>query len=193
MPPPHAGQRGSWCPAPRTIPSNEDEGEETVFQTTDGAVCVDRGVGAGALVHATAAPSGRIERLKVPARAGTKPSKKMTTKAGPVKVPRVVPKKNNGDKDGEEGDDEETVEPKLKRHSLLHAAAAGAIPKMLHAVVDTTVGLVVGDLLGQGPDGSGAQALTTIHDEHRGHRHRHKHEDDEESEEEDKLEEKPMR
>ncbi|KAH9007838.1 hypothetical protein EDB84DRAFT_1682151 [Lactarius hengduanensis] len=40
-------------------------------------------------------------------------------KADMVNVPRVVPKKDDGDDEGEgEGDDEETVEPELKRHPL---------------------------------------------------------------------------
>ncbi|KAH9177259.1 hypothetical protein EDB89DRAFT_1844864 [Lactarius sanguifluus] len=83
--------------------------------------------------------------------------------------------------DDDEGDDEEIVELDPKRHPLLRAAAAGAIPKMSRAAVDAAVGLVVDDLVGRGPGGPGLP-LPPIHD-----RHRHRHEDDGESEE-DELE-----
>ncbi|KAH9003809.1 hypothetical protein EDB86DRAFT_3241102 [Lactarius hatsudake] len=82
----------------------------------------------------------------------------------------------------DEGDDEEIVELDPKRHPLLRAAAAGAIPKMSRAAVDAAVGLVVDDLVGRGAGGPGPAAPLPIHNEHR-----HRHEDDGESEE-DELE-----
>ena len=87
-----------------------------------------------------------------------------------------------GDDGDDEGDDEEIVELDPKRHPLLRAAAAGAIPKMSRAAVDAAVGLVVDELVGQAPGASRSSASSPIHDEHR-----HRHEDDEESEE-DELE-----
>ena len=87
-----------------------------------------------------------------------------------------------GDDGDDEGDDEEIVELDPKRHPLLRAAAAGAIPKMSRAAVDAAVGLVVDDLVGQAPGASRSSASPPIHD-----KHRHRHEDDEESEE-DELE-----
>jgi hypothetical protein len=56
--------------------------------------------------------------------------------------------------DDDDDDDEEIVELDPKRHPLLRAAAAGAIPKMSRAVVDAAVGLVVDDLVGQGSGAS---------------------------------------
>ncbi|KAI9459942.1 hypothetical protein BJY52DRAFT_1186245 [Lactarius psammicola] len=83
--------------------------------------------------------------------------------------------------EGDDGDDEEIVELDPKRHPLLRAAEAGAIPKMSRAAVDAAVGLVVDDLVGRGSDGPGPPALPPTE-------HRHKNEDDEDSEEEDELE-----
>ncbi|KAH9039656.1 hypothetical protein EDB85DRAFT_265993 [Lactarius pseudohatsudake] len=82
----------------------------------------------------------------------------------------------------DEGDDEEIVELDPKRHPLLRAAAAGAIPKMSRAAVDAAVGLVVDDLVGRGSSAPGLQAPPSTHDEH-GHRH-----DDDGESEEDELE-----
>ncbi|KAH9056840.1 hypothetical protein EDB87DRAFT_1566023 [Lactarius vividus] len=84
--------------------------------------------------------------------------------------------------DDDEGDNEEIVELDPKRHPLLRAAAAGAIPKMSRAAVDVAVGLVVDDLVGRGSGGLGLQAPPPIHDEHE-----HRHEEDGESEQ-DELE-----
>lgn len=85
--------------------------------------------------------------------------------------------------DDDDDDDEEIVELDPKRHPLLRAAAAGAIPKMSRAAVDAAVGLVVDDLVGQKPDSPRPPVPPPIHDEHR-----NKREDNEESEEEDELE-----
>ncbi|KAH9027519.1 hypothetical protein EDB83DRAFT_2230224 [Lactarius deliciosus] len=84
--------------------------------------------------------------------------------------------------DDDEGDDEEIVELDPKRHPLLRAAAAGAIPKMSRAAVDAAVGLVVDDLVGRGAGAPEPPAPLPIHSEHR-----HGHEFDGESEE-DELE-----
>ena len=60
---------------------------------------------------------------------------------------------DEGDEDGGDGDDEEIAmdlddpDPDPKHHPLLRA---GALPKMSRAAMDTAVGLVVGDLVGQG-------------------------------------------
>ena len=83
----------------------------------------------------------------------------------------------------DEEDDEAIVELDPKRHPLLRAAAAGAIPKMSRAAVDAVVGLVVDDFVGRGPGGPRPPASPPIHDEHS-----HRREDNEESEEEDELE-----
>ena len=83
-----------------------------------------------------------------------------------------------GDGDDED-DDEDIVELDPKRHPLLRAAAAGAIPKMSRAAVDAAVGLVVEDLVGQKPDASRPSASPPIRDK--------KHGNEEESEE-DELE-----
>lgn len=88
-----------------------------------------------------------------------------------------------GDDGDDEGDDEEIVELDPKRHPLLRAAAAGAIPKLSRAAVDVVVGLVVDDLVGQGLGGPRPPTPLPIHDENR-----HRHGGDEESDEEDELE-----
>jgi hypothetical protein len=80
---------------------------------------------------------------------------------------------NSDDDDG----DEEIVELDPKRHPLLRAAAAGAIPKMSRAAVDAAVGLVVDDLVGQGSGASRPSASLPIRDKRRV--------DDEESEEDE--------
>jgi hypothetical protein len=92
----------------------------------------------------------RRPAVPVLVQASTRAAKKVITKAGPVKVPRVVLNPNGDDDDG----DEEIVELDPKRHPLLRAAAAGAIPKMSRAAVDAAVGLVVDDLVGQGSGAS---------------------------------------
>jgi hypothetical protein len=81
-----------------------------------------------------------------------------------------------------EGDDEEIVELDPKRHPLLRAAAAGAIPKMSRAAADAAVGLVVDDLVGREPGGPRPPEPLPIDEL------RHRREDDVESEEEDELE-----
>jgi hypothetical protein len=78
--------------------------------------------------------------------------------------------------DDDDGD-EEIVELDPKRHPLLRAAAAGAIPKMSRAAVDAAVGLVVDDLVGQGSGASRPSASLPIRDKRRV--------DDEESEEDE--------
>ncbi|KAI9459934.1 hypothetical protein BJY52DRAFT_1186237 [Lactarius psammicola] len=93
--------------------------------------------------------------------------------SSPAWVSTKATKKVNNE--GEAGEDTEG-----KRHPLSHATTASAIPKMLHAAVDTAVGLVIHVLIGRRSGASGPPAPPPIHDEHI-----HKHEDDEESEEED--------
>ncbi|KAF8262465.1 hypothetical protein EI94DRAFT_1743573 [Lactarius quietus] len=82
--------------------------------------------------------------------------------------------------DDNDDDDEEIVDLDPKRHPLLRAAAAGAIPKMSRAAVDAAIGFVVEDLVGREPVGPQPSEPPPI-----SNKDRHGH--DEESEE-DELE-----
>jgi hypothetical protein len=85
---------------------------------------------------------------------------------------------DDDDDDDDDDEDEAKVELDPKHHPLLRA---GALPKMSRAAMDAAVGLVVGDLVGQGQQRRGAPGRPVARDEQ-------SHEDEEgDDEEEDEL------